>query len=105
MSNTQLVLSNRREVTLCGTNIYPMPEMHPDRIMNEHDICYIYSGEQGIGQDDENFNLQSGDLIFLRAGSHHYGVNATSAGTRSMFIHFNRLPGDTISNPPPQLAE
>lgn len=100
MKYTALPVSLDRQVTLCGTNVYPAPEIHPDRVMNEHDLCYIYSGEQGVAQGDEQYTLQSGDLIFLRAGDHHYGTIPTAAGTRAMFIHFNRLPGD--ADCPPQ---
>ena len=89
-----LPISFSRRVTLCGTNVYPNPEFHPDRIMPEHDLLYIYYGEQKVGQDDEVYTLQSGDLMFLRAGSHHFGPERCSVNLRSMFIHMNRLPDD-----------
>ncbi len=94
MSYTILPLSNRRKVTLCGTNVYPVPTPHLDRILSEHDLLYIYSGEQAIAQDDENFTLQTGDIILLRSGSHHWGTSPCSVNMRSLFIHFNVLPGD-----------
>lgn len=94
MSYTILPMTNRRKVTLCGTNVYPVPEAHYDRILSEHDLLYIYSGEQPVAQDDETFNLQTGDLILLRAGSHHYGTAPCSVNMRSLFIHFNVIPGD-----------
>lgn len=94
MSYTYLDLSHKRQVTLCGTNVYPVPEPHYDRILDEHDLLYIYNGEQPIAQDDETYNAQTGDLIFLRAGSHHYGTAPCSVNMRSIFIHFNTLPGD-----------
>lgn len=94
MSYTVLPISGKRQVTLCGTNVYPVPEPHLDRILSEHDLLYIFSGEQAIAQDDEQFTIQTGDLIFLRAGSHHYGTAPCSVNMRSIFIHFNPLPGD-----------
>lgn len=94
MSYTVLSMSGQRQVTLCGTNVYPVPEPHVDRMMTEHDLLYIFSGEQAIAQDDEQFTVQTGDLIFLRAGSHHYGTAPCSVNMRSIFIHFNALPGD-----------
>ena len=89
-----LPVSMERRVTLCGTNVYPEPELHPDRIMPEHDLLYIYHGEQKVGQDDTVYTLRSGDLMFLRAGRHHYGPERCSVNLRSMFIHMNRLPED-----------
>ena len=94
MSYTVLPISHHRKVTLCGTNVYPVPETHGDRILSEHDLLYIYSGEQPIAQDDESFTLQTGDIILLRAGSHHYGTAPCAVNMRSIFIHFNTLPGD-----------
>lgn len=94
MSYTVLSISSQRQVTICGTNVYPVPEPHLDRTLAEHDLLYIFSGEQAIAQDDEQFTAQTGDMIFLRAGSHHYGTAPCSVNMRSMFIHFNPLPGD-----------
>ena len=94
MSYTVLPISHHRKVTLCGTNVYPVPETHFDRILSEHDLLYIYSGEQPVAQEDESFTLQTGDIILLRAGSHHYGTAPCSVNMRSIFIHFNTLPGD-----------
>lgn len=102
MSYTILPLSGKRRVTLCGTNVYPVPETHLDRVMDEHDLLYIFDGEQPIAQDEESFTLRTGDLVLLRAGSHHYGTGQCSVNMRSIFIHFNPLPGDravdTLSN-------
>ena len=42
MSYTVLPLSARRKVTLCGTNVYPRPETHLDRVLAEHDLLYIF---------------------------------------------------------------
>ena len=94
MSFTILPMGEKRQVLLCGTNVYPVPETHLDRIMEEHDLLYIFSGEQPVAQDEESFTLRTGDLILLRAGSHHYGTAPCSVNMRSMFIHFNALPGD-----------
>lgn len=94
MSYTILDLSSKRQVSLCGTNVYPVPEPHLDRIIDEHDLLYIFNGEQPIAQDDEQFTAQTGDLVFLRAGSHHWGTAPCSVNMRSIFIHFNALPTD-----------
>jgi len=94
MDYTLLKLSDARQVTLCGTNVYPKPEPHVDRIMAEHDLLYIFSGEQEIAQDDEVYTVRAGDVILLRAGSHHYGTKPCSVNMRSLFVHFNVLSGD-----------
>ena len=83
-----------RYVTLCGMNVYPNPEYHPDRTMWEHDLLYIFEGEWTIAQDEQSYLLKAGDAILLRAGSHHRCPVPCAPNTRTMFVHFNKLPGD-----------
>ena len=84
-----------RQVVLCGTNIYPIPEYHVDRVLEgEHDLMYVYEGTWQVAQDDVVYNLKAGDVLLLRAGSHHWGTALCSVGSRNMFIHFNAVPGD-----------
>jgi len=87
-------LSLDRRVTLCGTNYYPNPTLHVDRVMEEHDLMYIYDGQWQVNQDGTNHHMVSGDVMLLRAGSHHFGTAACTPNMRNMFVHFNRLPGD-----------
>ena len=87
-------LSLDRRVTLCGTNYYPNPTIHVDRVMQEHDLMYIYDGQWQVNQDGINHHMVSGDAMLLRAGSHHFGTAACTPNMRNMFVHFNRLPGD-----------
>lgn len=89
-----LPLSLERRVTLCGTSIYPAPDIHDDRMMEEHNLLYILEGEWEIGQNGKAYRLRSGDMMLMRAGSHHYGISPCSANMRSMFIHFTGMPGD-----------
>ena len=89
-----LPLSLERRVTLCGTNVYPTPSVHDDRVMEEHNLLYILDGEWEIGQDGKAFRLRSGDMMLMRAGSHHYGISPCSVNMRNMFIHFTAMPGD-----------
>ena len=87
-------LSLERRVTLCGTNVYPKPAIHEDRVMDVHCLLYIFDGEWEIGQDGKICHLRSGDMMLMRAGSHHYGVSPCSVNMRSMFFHFTGMVGD-----------
>ena len=89
-----LPLSLERRVTLCGTNVYPTPSVHDDRVMEEHNLLYILDGEWEIGQDGKAYRLKSGDMMLMRAGSHHYGISPCSVNMRNMFIHFTGMAGD-----------
>lgn len=89
-----------RDVTLCGSNVYARPEFHPDRIMEtEHDLMYVFAGEWQLIQDNVTYTVAAGDVILLRAGSHHYAPTPCSANSMNLFIHFSRLPEDRLAVP------
>lgn len=90
-------LKHPRSVTLCGSNVYARPELHPERIMDEHDLLYVYSGEWTLVQDDMTYVVRSGDVILLRAGSHHYSPAPCSANSMNMFIHFSKAAADRLA--------
>ena len=94
-----LPLTLDRMVTLCGTNVYPTPSIHDDRVMNEHNLLYIFSGEWEIGQDGIAYQLKTGDMMLMRAGSHHYGISPCSVNMRNMFFHFTPLKTDQYAVP------
>ncbi len=89
-------MSGERHITLCGTNIYPFPEYHVDRILDEHDLMYVHEGTWQVAQDGVIYDLKAGDVILLRAGSHHWGTAPCSVGSRNMFIHFEKRIGDRL---------
>ena len=69
-------------------------ELHPDRVMALHDIVYLLEGGWEIGQEGERHTLGQGDVIFLQAGCHHYGMNGHLPGCRTMYLHILPAPGD-----------
>lgn len=77
----------RRHVVAANFNFYAKPTLHPDRILEEHDIVFMEQGNWEITQDETSYPLQSGDIIFLAAGRHHYGQIPCSPKTRTMYIH------------------
>ena len=89
-----LSISMDRRVTLCGTNVYPKPSIHDDRVMSEHNLLYIFEGEWEIGQDGVAYHLRGGDMMLMRAGSHHYGISPCTVNMRNMFFHFTALQTD-----------
>lgn len=84
-------------VTECGTNVYPRPEMHPDRTMPDHDLMYVYAGEWTVIQENTAYHVAAGDVLLLRAGSHHYAPAPCAANSMNMFIHFGRQADDRLN--------
>ena len=89
-------MTGSRRVLLCGTNYYPTSEYHVDRVLDEHDLMYILEGNWQVAQDEDVYDLRAGDVILLRAGSHHWGTAPCTVGSRNMFIHFTRDAGDRL---------
>lgn len=84
-----------RRVTLCGSNLYPSPEIHPTRMMPEHDLLFINSGTWSVATEDEIFpNLTAGDIVFLRAGMKHRGISKCSLNAHTQYVHFTSHPQD-----------
>ena len=89
-----------REISGCSPNRHENAR-HPDRVMAEHDLIYIRSGEWEICQEQERFRVRAGDLVLLFAGRHHYGEKPCGGAVETFFIHFLPMEGDQICPSPP----
>lgn len=89
-----LSAGSRRCIQAANFMYYPEPSIHPDRVMNEHDLIYLIEGEWDIWQDGIRYLMQPGDVLLLAAGRHHYGKTPCAAGTRTMFLHVSADPQD-----------
>ena len=85
-----------RSVSAANFNTYIHGQLHPDRIMAEHDLVYLLSGSWEICQDGKEYTLYPDDVILLSAGKHHYGNKPCSDNTKTMYIHVNSDPLDGI---------
>ncbi|MDR3643817.1 MAG: AraC family transcriptional regulator [Clostridia bacterium] len=92
----ELACGCEREISAANYNFYKNPELHPDRVMQQHDLVYLLEGAWCIGQDGETFEVGPGDVIVLQAGHYHYGLRVCEPDTRTMYIHFSPLRGDGI---------
>lgn len=88
--------NQRRKISHANFNHYVKGSLHPDRVMDEHDIFYVIEGSWEVGQNGTGYLLEAGDVILLHAGQHHYGIANCAPGTRTMFIHFECLPEDRL---------
>lgn len=93
-----LRMGGNRQILDANFNYHRAGELHPDRILDFHDIVYIVDGSWKIGQDDTVYELEKGDVILLHAGRHHYGVGGCLPGVRTMYLHMARLPDETLAD-------
>lgn len=85
-----------RPVTIAQAMLYTTPELHPDRIMAEHDFIYLEEGEWEVWEEERSYRMQPDDVLILSAGRHHFGRKGCLASTRTLFVHAGKLPHDTL---------
>jgi len=89
----------KRRISVCNYNHHHLVA-HPDRIMQEHDLIYMLSGEWEVWQDGIPYLLREGDLLLLSAGHHHYGVKPCTDDVHTIYVHFNARKTDACCEDP-----
>ncbi len=81
-----------RSADFCVTE---RPFVHPRRTLDYHVLVCILKGGMQIIEQGTVYDLRPGDMMFLKAGMHHWGERACPAGTTWIYIHFhlNQLEG------------
>lgn len=62
--------------------------LHADRILDFHVLIYVVSGCIYVTEEDVDYEVHEGQLLFLHSGIRHYGKKAIPKGTRWYFAHF-----------------
>ena len=86
-----------REVNSCNYITSVNGNLHPDRVMREHDFLYILEGEWEIWEDGTCYHMHTDDLLILKAGAHHYGTKPCNSGNRHMYFHVLPTPAELHS--------
>ncbi|MDR0561959.1 MAG: AraC family transcriptional regulator [Spirochaetaceae bacterium] len=89
---------NDRVILETNLMIYVNPEKHPTRLMDFHDLFFQVAGRWNVFLEDEEIQMNPGDIAFLPAGHHHYGDTKCIPNTRTLFIHFEARKEDHAVN-------
>ena len=76
-------------VSLCGYLSTDSGFVHPDRVLDVNVLLYVEEGSFHIFEEQEEFTVNPGDLVFLKQGLHHFGDIKCPKGTKWFFVHFN----------------
>ena len=76
-------------VSLCGYLSTDTGFVHPNRILDVNVLLYVEEGSFHILEEEEEFTVGAGDLLFLKQGLHHYGDVKCPKGTKWFFVHFH----------------
>src|SRR5690606_14560973 len=61
---------------------------HPDQCLDWHLFLFVNNGKLQVREDDTEYFLETGDILFLKKGIRHWGDMKTIAGTSWYWIHF-----------------
>lgn len=64
------------------------PFVHADRKLSFHVMIYVTRGCIYVTEDDEDFEVREGELLFLKSGIRHYGKREIPLGTEWYYAHF-----------------
>ncbi|MBE5863314.1 MAG: helix-turn-helix transcriptional regulator [Lachnospiraceae bacterium] len=81
-------------VSLCGYLSTDTGFVHPDRVLDVNVLLYVEEGSFHIFEEEEEFTVEAGDLLFLKQGLHHFGDVKCPKGTKWFFVHFHLEEGD-----------
>lgn len=86
----EIILSNRSMPLLngCDQCTAQDPFYHADRLLDFHVLIYGMEGTIYVTEDDYDYEINPGELLFLKKGIHHFGKREISKGTRWYFAHF-----------------
>lgn len=86
----EIILTNTRLpiVSSCDFLAAPEPFYHADRITNFHVMIYVTDGCIYVTEDDIDYAVRPGELLFLKKGIRHFGKKEIERGTRWHYVHF-----------------
>lgn len=75
-------------ITGCDLYTAQEPFFHADRTFLYDVMIYVISGHIYVTEEDTDYDIAPGQLLFLRRGIHHYGKKQISKGTQWYYVHF-----------------
>lgn len=68
--------------------VAPAPFIHTNRTAAFNVLIYVTKGQITVTEDEEDYEINEGELLFLKSGVHHYGKKAIQQGTAWYYVHF-----------------
>lgn len=86
------------EITICSS-VMPVvsgcdhlaaaePFYHADRVADFHVLIYVTKGTIYVTEEDTEYAVSEGELLFLKSGVRHFGAVEIPRGTEWYFVHF-----------------
>ncbi len=75
-------------LSMCDLCAASEPFYHPDRVTDYYVLIYVIEGVIYVTEDEDDYAVGSGELLFLKNGVHHFGKREIPKGTRWYYAHF-----------------
>lgn len=75
-------------LSMCDLCAASEPFYHADRSADFHVLIYVLEGTIYVTEEDVDYAVCSGELLFLKSGVHHFGKREIPKGTRWYYVHF-----------------
>ncbi len=94
-----ITFSNTALPIICGCDLLAASEpfYHADRTVEFNILIYVVEGAIYVTEDDTDYEINSGELLFLKSGVHHFGKKEIPRGTKWFYCHF--ITGSVNSEP------
>ncbi len=83
LCNTRLPL-----VSDCDYLVAATPFYHADRTVDFHIMIYVTEGCIYVTEENTDYEIHAGELLFLKSGMHHCGKREVQRGTAWHYAHF-----------------
>ena len=86
----EIAFNNITMPVLSGCDLCAAAESfyHADRTVDFNILIYVLDGVIYVTEEETDYEVNEGELLFLKSGLHHYGKLEIPKGTRWYFVHF-----------------
>jgi AraC-like DNA-binding protein len=88
--------TSKFEACNAGLFVSPAHGIHPERVIDSHELILVRTGNLVLGEETTVFALEQGDTLILWPGRLHRGVAPYASNTSFYWVHFylaSQLPG------------
>ena len=85
-----IVITTKTEPIVCGCGFLAASESfyHADRVLDFNILIYVVDGTIYVSEEDTDYEINSGELLFLKSGRRHFGKREIARGTKWFYAHF-----------------
>lgn len=86
----EIILTNNGMPMASGCGYFAAQEdfFHADRTADFNVMIYVTDGIIYVTEDNTDYEIRPGELLFLKSGIRHFGKRPVPKGTRWHFVHF-----------------